>query len=80
MSTKDPLERLQELRTQVESAKSSRDELKGSLTSELARLEELGADSYEEGVKIRDHLIQQERKLAKQMESGMLALEQEFVW
>ena len=73
-------ERLQSLRTQVGTAKSSRDKLQGSLATELARLSELGADSYEEGVKLRDSRRRQEVKLVKQRDSGLLALEQEYEW
>ena len=73
-------ERLQALRNQIGTAKSSRDKLDGALTSELKRLKELGADSYEEGVKTRDSLQRQEAKLVKQVDSGLAELEQEYEW
>ncbi len=78
--TENSFERLQALRGQVETAKSSRDKLEGSLESEMARLKEKGADSYEEGVKMRDSLQRQEMKLTKQVESGLAVLEQEYEW
>lgn len=76
----ETIERLQALRNQIGTAKSSRDRLEGSLTSELAQLKELEADSHEEGVKMRDDLQRQEEKLTKQVDSGLAKLEQEYEW
>ncbi len=78
--TEHSFERLQALKNQVATARSSQDRLEGSLASDLVRLEELGAGSSKEGTKMRDDSKRQEDKLNKQVDDGVEALEQRYEW
>lgn len=75
------IERLKNLRKEIDDAKAEEANVKGHIESLLSTLkEEFDVDDIEQAEKLQKELEEKKKKLEEELEEGISKLEEEYEW